>query len=137
MDKIESVYNSVLHSFEEVPDLDLREFLALKRDTNEEVVLKILARFRMTLTECLNNIDEGFKQGKTEMIWQAAHKIAGSAQLLGFRNLGVEARDLYIKLKNEISDTNEASREIQDFMRYGAMILQTIELKFPQHSDFL
>src|SRR5690606_7109929 len=69
-------------------------FDQLIEDTSEEVAFKILARFKQTLTECKDQIRTGLSNGDGESIWKACHKVAGSADLLGFKSLGATSRRL-------------------------------------------
>ena len=68
-------------------------------DTSEEVVLRILAYFSESLREAAGAISSGIEKNDFDLAWRACHKIAGTAELLGFEKLGQDSRQLSVLAK--------------------------------------
>lgn len=80
-------------------DFNAPAFLTLIDDTNEEVALRILARFWGTLKESRTALRESLKLRDHELARKVCHKVYGSAELLGFRRFGQESKELSDGLK--------------------------------------
>jgi HPt (histidine-containing phosphotransfer) domain-containing protein len=80
-----SELTAFLSHFRQQSGFNDEAFLNLVEDTNETVTLQILARFQKTLSECENSIRVGIEKNDRDLLWKTCHKIAGSAELLGFR----------------------------------------------------
>lgn len=68
-------------------------------DTSEEVVLRILAHFSESLSEAAKAISSSIDGNDFDLAWKACHKIAGTAELLGFEKLGQDSRHLSALVK--------------------------------------
>lgn len=119
-----------------VPNFDLHAFKQLQEDTSPETSLKILARFRGTLLESRQHIMEGCSQENKELIWKACHKIAGSAELLGFAQLGQESRRFSKSLQNA-TDLAPYMDDIINYQNYLGLVQKGIEMAFPNYSEYL
>jgi HPt (histidine-containing phosphotransfer) domain-containing protein len=75
-------------------DFSREAFVNLCEDTNEDTVIKILAHFNENLKEAELNMKQAFDEQNCEIFWKSAHKIAGSAELLGFKHFADQSRDL-------------------------------------------
>ncbi len=129
-------YARVLSGLKKLPDFDKEAFITLTEDTDEQVILKILARYSVTLSESLEQINEGIKEDNGEKIWRACHKVAGSAELLGFRGFGTHSRALNMSLKT-MTDPHIHMNEIQTYSQEGYQLLRSIEVIFPNLRTYL
>lgn len=87
----------------------LELFSQLMEDTSDEVAFKMAARFHRTLGESLDFVKDGYAKGDSEPIWRGAHKVAGTAALLGFNELGANSKELVKKLRA----SSETPEEVQ------------------------
>jgi HPt (histidine-containing phosphotransfer) domain-containing protein len=94
---------------------DLKIFERLREDTDENVALRILTRFTVTLNECLQEIKSCQNDSDPERIWKALHKIAGSAELIGLSKLGQESRHLSYLIRN-MSDFSVNESDLEDYL---------------------
>lgn len=91
--------------FGKQPDFDSKGFIELCRDTDENTVLQILARFVENLENCHRAIAEALKADDCDKAWKALHKVAGSAELLGFGIYGERARQLSFEIRAKLQLT--------------------------------
>lgn len=125
-----------LDAFKESSDFDSQSFLQLYNDTNEETVLKILARFQETLALSLEQIHFGFVNDDAEKVWKSSHKIAGSAELLGFQTYGGFARELSGQIRaNPVISSHQD--EIEDFVSMTMNIKDKIAKIYPHLANRL
>ena len=118
-------------------------------DTDAETVLKILAQFHLTLVDSIhkmklaveqldeNNIrDNAIDETALEIIWKTAHKISGSAELLGFVKYGQESRQLSYDLK---AKTNfiENKQRIMYYINKTKLLEIKIIKSMPTLRDFI
>lgn len=133
-------YNSKLKSFIENLDPDVEfeqdKIQELCSDTDEETVLKILARFHETLVDSIEKIQSAIEIADLEMIWKTAHKISGSAELLGFVVYGQEARDLSHDLRAH-TDFSQNGQRINNFLNRTKILKLKIMKSMPALNDFL
>lgn len=108
----------------------------LVEDTDQEVALKILARFWVTLQESMELIHEGVRQDNGELIWKACHKVTGSAELVGFKKFGAQSRSLNATLK-AMNEPDAHLPEINDYLKMGEQIVTTIESGFANIKQYL
>ena len=80
--------------FSNAPGCEKEVFSNLLEDTNEDTVLRILAHFNENLKEGCEKIKIAITEDNCESVWKTAHKIAGSAELLGFRDYANRSREL-------------------------------------------
>lgn len=130
--KIESIITqlSKLKGFESV------RFDQLLEDTSPEVSLKILARFSVTLKECLDCVDQGLAEDNSDMVWKACHKVAGSAELLGFVAYGKLSRQLNVDVKS-IPDLDDHESVLIEYVTEGRNLLSHLARAFPDQANFL
>ncbi|MFN3454338.1 MAG: hypothetical protein ACK41T_05205 [Pseudobdellovibrio sp.] len=108
----------------------------LKDDTDETVALKILARFYVTLEESLNLLVSDLKDNHYEGIGKSSHKIAGSADLVGFKDYAKKSR----KLSHEVKDSSKREKlhqEVAMYLKEGKEILEVIKKSFPALQKYL
>lgn len=115
---------------------DRSSFDRLVEDTDQEVALKILARFWVTLQESVELIHEGIRQDNGEMIWKACHKVTGSAELVGFKNFGMQSRSLNAILK-AMNAPDVHRNEINQYLETAGEIVHLIENGFPNLKLYL
>lgn len=132
----QSEYSQIYQQLAKVSSFDQLSFDRLVEDTEPEVALKILARFWMTLQESLAQVENGLKQDNGDMIWKACHKVAGSAELVGFKNFGQQSRSLDAAVKAMNSPESHLS-EIQKYLEQGHVISKDISAAFPQLKHYL
>lgn len=133
---LELDHENVFKELQKMPEFDSKAFQQLTEDTDQQVALKILARFSVTLLECLQQIEVGLQQDDGDSIWKACHKMAGSGELVGFKQFGSEARSLIANLK-ALNDTQSHLAEIQYFLTNGFSLKQKIESSFTNIKSYL
>ncbi len=111
-------------------------FLQLVEDTGEETTLKIIARFTETLKEAEIQVMHGRMADDPEAIWRAAHKISGSANLIGFKQLGVFARDLSHQIKAN-PDLSSYSTEIDSLLKIIQSLIAQINVNITNLKAYL
>lgn len=111
-------------------------FVNLYQDTNEETVIRILAHFNENLKEALQKTKEAQSEENSEAVWKSAHKLAGSAELLGFKRFATDARDLSKQIRANPVFENYTS-EICTYVTHSDELSRQIENKFPTIKSFL
>ncbi len=117
-------------------EFDQEKIQELCSDTDELTVLKILARFHETLVDGLEKMQAAIESVDSVVIWKTAHKISGSAELLGFTDYGQEARKLSHDLKAN-ADFSHNSFRINNFMNRTKILKLKIMKSMPTLNDFL
>lgn len=117
-------------------DFERQTFVNLYQDTNEETVIRILAHFNENLKEAAQKIKEAMAEENCETVWKSAHKLAGSAELLGFKRFATDARDLSKQIRANPVFENY-TYEISTYMTQAAELSHQIENKFPTIKSFL
>lgn len=133
---MQTVLNSFLDQVGQKEGFEKAKMMQLYEDTNSETVLKILARYHETLVESIQKIETALVSNDNESIWRAMHKIAGSAELLGFVSYGHEARNL----SHEIKDSSihpTSNKKISEFLVKTKKIKSLIFKSFPSLNNFL
>jgi len=123
-------------TFEKSGDFDQNSFLQLFNDTNDETVMKILARFHETLTTSESQIELAIEPNDVETVWKACHKVSGSAEMLGFRGYGNVARELSKQLRANPELASHSS-DIDEFLQLTHDLRRKITLSCPNLSSFL
>ena len=101
--------------FKDSLDFDQESFFQLFQDTNEDTTLRILARFNENLVESMQKISAAMQAEDCEVIWRSCHKLAGSAELLGFKKFGTYSRDLSVQVRaNPVYSSHAA--EMEDYL---------------------
>ena len=108
----------------------------LLEDTNEDTVLRILAHFNENLKEGCEKLKTAITQSNSEIVWKAAHKIAGSAELLGFRDYANRSRDLS-RLMRATTDFDSHKKEIEVYLKKTSELTAEISSTCPGLSTFL
>lgn len=130
---MEHVNADILFFLERIQDfsgLKLLTFKQLVSETSEDVALRILARFSISLQEAGESIERGIAEDNAEAVWRACHKLVGTAELLGFHEFGLRAKYLNqnIQAAGEISHFRTELAELQS----GISILRDqIRVSFP------
>lgn len=108
-------FKKIGDALREYSGFDFGTFEKLKEDTNELVALKILARFRMTLNECLADIKSYEQNQNIENVWKPLHKIAGTAELVGLNKLGQQSRQLSHLIRN-VTDLSLHETDLENYL---------------------
>lgn len=118
-------------------EYDKQLLIQLYNDTDDNTVLQILARFHETLVESIQNVERALDSGEnSDAIWKTAHKIAGTAGLVGFATFGNFARELSHNLKVAPA-TAESDQEIRKFLKLTRTNKEVISTAFPNYKDYL
>lgn len=126
-----------LNSQNDNSDYNKQMLIQLYNDTDDNTVLQILARFHETLDESIQKIERAIDSGENnDVIWKAAHKIAGTAELVGFSALGQTARNLSQKMKDS-AWSSESIEEILNFLNLIRRNKEVISSAFPNYRDYL
>ncbi|PWU18757.1 MAG: hypothetical protein C5B49_06720 [Bdellovibrio sp.] len=95
----DNTFDAFLKGFTSVAGFSPEVFGDLGRDTSEEVALRILNQFRLSLEVGIERLDQSLQRKDGDLVAQVAHKLAGSAELIGFLGLGQNCRSAMAKLK--------------------------------------
>ncbi len=118
-------------------DYDRQLLIQLYNDTDDNTVLQILARFHETLVECIQKIERALDSGENrDAIWKAAHKIAGTAELVGFASFGHKARELSHTLK-DCAPQPEHEDDVKKFLQLIRNNKEAISSSFPNYREYL
>ena len=117
-------------------EFDHDKIQELYADTDEETVLKILARFHETLVDSIAKLQIAIDSADIETIWKVSHKISGSAELLGFVEYGQEARKLSHDLRSN-TDFSQNRTRANDFLNRTKILKLKIMKSIPALNDFL
>ncbi|MGZ3691846.1 MAG: Hpt domain-containing protein [Pseudobdellovibrio sp.] len=111
-------------------------FQNLYHDTNEDTVIRMLAHFEENLKVTLDQLKLGLSENAAERIWKAAHKMAGTSELLGF--------EAYARFSRSLSKTLQATptvhiyaEEIKAYRENTEKILQQIGIFLPTLRSYL
>ncbi len=115
---------------------DSHAFNHLLEDTTANTVLRILARFCVSLNECIPALERGSNSGEAEVVWKAAHKLAGSAEMLGFKEFGKRSKDLSWQLKQSehIGDNLE---DVRLYVTQARQLAANLANVFPNQQHYL
>lgn len=108
--------NAFVTHFKQFPCFAEKLFFGLIEDTNEEISLKILARFQITLQEAELSIREGLRELNQDKIWKTCHKMAGTSELLGFQGLAKTSKSLSHSVRAS-SDLDGDFDEVAAYLR--------------------
>lgn len=126
----------VAEALKKLPHFDSAAFVQLIEDTGPIVVLRILARFEMGIQESITAIQNGIAQENSDSIWQACHKMTGSAELIGFKDFGAKSRKLNRDVK-ALPDIQAHLDELTHYLRDGEELAEHIKHSFPQFKNYL
>ena len=128
--------SAFLEHFGNLPDFDRQVFANLYEDTNEDTVIRILAHFNENLSEGCLQLNDALKSENAEVAWKLAHKIAGSAELLGFKPYGDRSRQLSKQIRaNPIFENHRP--QINAYLTETSGLNLEIERVFPSLRSFL
>lgn len=108
----------------------------LLQDTGEETVIKMLAHFQENLFDSSEQIKNGLNSDNVEMVWKAMHKLAGTSELLGFKNFSVQSRQLSKLVKNA-GNLNDLKSEVFNYHAKVFKLYQDILATFPSLPSYL
>lgn len=131
-------FQDILMKFKKIKDFDASGLLQLKEDTDETVAIKILARFFITLEESLNHVAVSLNNGELAEVSKGSHKIAGSADLVGFSIFAQKSR----KISRDVKTLPEASsadlhHEVVDYLSDGKLMLSQMKEAFSDYKSYI
>ena len=131
-------FQDILAKFKKVKDFDPSGLMQLKEDTDETVAIKILARFFITLEESLNHVAVSLNSGELAEVSKGSHKIAGSADLVGFSTFAQKSRKISrdVKIIPEAS-ASELHHEVVDYLSDGKTMMGQMKEAFPDYKNFI
>jgi HPt (histidine-containing phosphotransfer) domain-containing protein len=118
------------------PEFTSASFQQLIEDTSEDVAIRMLARFHQTLGESISFIRDGLAKHHCETIWRASHKVAGTAELLGLRELGKASKSLTQSLR-ALTEIEAHTDEIRNYLKSCEDIHNAILQSCPNLSYYL
>ncbi|MCC2679817.1 MAG: hypothetical protein K0R29_2393 [Pseudobdellovibrio sp.] len=96
-----NVLRDFYRTFSESDGYDNHALNTLCSDTSEITVIKMLAHFDQNLSVTITQLNEGIREQKNDIIERAAHKLIGTAELLGFKGFSDESRKLTNMIRNK------------------------------------
>lgn len=87
-------------AFNETDSYDNQAIINLCSDTGEITVIKMLAHFNQNVSVTIVQLKEGITEEKNDVLERAAHKLIGTAQLLGFKEFSEDSRKLTSMIRN-------------------------------------
>jgi HPt (histidine-containing phosphotransfer) domain-containing protein len=125
-----------LASFPTRDGFSLPALQQLKRDTDEDTTLRIMARFCQNLEETFKKIDPEQLESQADEVHKLMHRVAGTAELLGFMALGRTARELEGQLK--VRPIQQSARNgINHFMDLSQEVLAEAHQNCPNLNHYL
>ncbi len=122
--------------FKTLKEFNYEVFLNLYQDTNEDTVMRMLAHFEQNLRATEDQLKLGISESEAERVWKAAHKMAGTSELLGFTVYAKSSRNLS-KLLQATPTTNIYLKKIQDYLKSTTQLLQQIQSFLPTLPSYL
>ncbi len=112
------------------PHFDAKACRQLVDDTDAETVLAILALFTKNLNSSYMALNINNVSSRSDEVQKIAHRIAGTAELLGFRALGALARELQFEFKmNPLPE--DAGDKLNKFKTYMDETIRTVQTSCP------
>lgn len=131
-------FQDILVKFKNVKDFDPSGLLQLKEDTDETVAIKILARFFITLEESLNLVAVSLNSGELNEVSKGSHKIAGSADLVGFSTFAQKSRKISRDVKILPQESMpELHHEVVDYLSEGKTMISQMKQAFPDYKSYI
>lgn len=125
-----------LFHFVPLNEFDQHSFKNLYHDTSEDTVIKMLAHFQVNLFDTTEQLQLGLATDNLELIWKAMHKMAGTSELLGFKNFAIESRTLSKQVR--ASGSVEGLREeISAYREKALNLYKDIQTTFPTLRAYL
>lgn len=131
-------FQQILANLKKVKDFEPSGLMQLKEDTDEIVAIKILARFFITLEESLDHVALSLKSGELSEVSKGSHKIAGSADLVGFTSYAQKSRKISrdVKIFSEQSST-DLHDEVVHYLDEGQTMIGQMKRAFPDYKKFI
>jgi HPt (histidine-containing phosphotransfer) domain-containing protein len=117
-------------------DFHATSFTQLIEDTSEDVAFRMLARFHKSLGESLVIIREGIENKNGNIIERATHKVSGTAELLGFKILGKDSKEISQSLR-AAPEIDSHIGEIKSYLVSAETIHNGILASCPNLSSYL
>lgn len=127
---------TLLDGFKTFSGFSADAFDHLMEDTSADVALQVLARFSRSLVEATATIDQGLKDDSSEKIWKACHKLAGTAELVGFKKFGDVSRKLSHVIR-AAGDLGEHTPEVRTYLEDCRTLSRRINDCFPHSTEYL
>lgn len=128
--RLRNYFNANSQSFSVV------NFDCLYQDTDEVTVFKILAHFSENLLNASSQIIQGTQTRNPEVLWKEAHKLVGTAELLGFKQFAAESRLLSRRIRNtESYDMSQA--EVGQYVKNINKLYSDLRDMFPNLKSYL
>lgn len=125
-----------LFHFVPLSEFDQHSFKNLYHDTSEETVIKMLAHFQENLLDTTEQLKLGIATDNLEIIWKAMHKMAGTSELLGFKNFAIESR-LLSKQVRASGSVESLKEEIGAYREKAVNLYKDIHTTFPTLRAYL
>lgn len=97
-----TVLRDFFRAFNEREGYDNQALSNLCADTSEITVIKMLAHFNQNISAAIIQLKQGIKEEKNDVIERAAHKLIGTAQLLGFKEFSEDSRKLTNMIRSKL-----------------------------------
>ena len=111
-------------------------FDCLYQDTDEVTVFKILAHFCENLLNASSLIIQATQSKKSEVLWKEAHKLVGTAELLGFKMFADESRLLSRRIRNT-EDYDMSQLEVGQYVKSVNKLYSDLRDMFPNLKSYL
>lgn len=102
--------------FSDRPEFDTGSFIVLCEDIDDATALKILVHFRESLQEAQRHVEGGLSTGDIGEMWHACERVAGPAELLGFKTYAELSRNLSHRLQEDRPLANH-SQDLAEFLQ--------------------
>ncbi len=111
-------------------------FDSLYQDTDEVTVYKILAHFCENLLNASSQIIQATAVQNPEVLWKQAHKLVGTAELLGFKQFADESRALSHRIR--LTEGYDMSQlEVAQYVRTVNRLYSDVRDLFPNLKSYL
>lgn len=135
---MQDLFQMLLTKLMAVKDFDPAGLNQLKEDTDESVAIKILARFFITFEESLNVVATSLNNSDFAEVGKGSHKIAGSADLVGFAKFAQRSRKISRDVKNSSQNaSSELHYEIQEYLKDGKLMFTQMKSAFPDYIKYV
>lgn len=132
------LFQDILTRFKTIKNFDPNGLQQLKEDTDEAVAIKILARFFITLEDSLKQVSLNLSSGEMTEVSKGSHKIAGSADLVGFSHYAQRSRQISRDVKSAHDTVNtHLHHEVVDYLRDGETMLKQMKSAFSDYEKYI
>ena len=109
------------------PDFDEKSLHALVEDTNPQVALEVTLSFQQNIQASQTQIESALIENDFETIWKAMHKLAGTAELVGYTHFGRYSRLLSHKIK-DAPNFKIYTMDVHDYLKKVKSVDENIKL---------